>query len=695
MTTWDFGVYSITFALLLAAGAILASLASVRQESPGLLRAARWAIHGAAAVLTGTAVALMAAILGDDFRLAYVAGYSERAMPVQYKLSAFWAGQEGSLLLWSWLLAVMASIAVSVRRKEPPQDQAPVIGILGAVCGFFAAVLLFAANPFQLSGVVLPDGEGMKPLLQSPAMIWHPPVLFAGYAGFTIPFAFALGALITGRSDSLPIAQTRRWVLASWLFLSAGILLGAQWAYTELGWGGYWAWDPVENASLLPWFTATALLHSLIAQQRRGTMKVWNAALIALTFVLCILGTYLTRSGVISSVHAFPESPIGWFFLGLLLVSLAGSAALILARLGRLRGEHRLEGLLNRQAAFVAGNVLMVVMMLATLVGTMYPLLSQLFADQPIALGGSYYNTVVLPLGMAAVAMMGLGPLLPAGRGDGNLGRRLAVPAVGGVAAGAAVGLAGATEPWALVAAVVCAFVAIGVGQDFVRTMRLGLANPQRSALGSTLRVLRTNVRRYGGMMAHLGVAMLVIGVAGSSLYSLKKDIAFTFNEASGAYNEASLGRYTLHLDSLEQVRGRNYTAVEAKVTLTGADGERIVLTPQKRFYDKFPSEPYGRIAVEPSLREDVYLNLAGWRSRGKVATIQGYVNPLVNWIWIGGCVLGLAGLLCLLPRIRTQAAATSAQPDVTPAQATDTPRAKRPRPRTALPAAPRKVEVH
>jgi cytochrome c-type biogenesis protein CcmF len=390
------GYTSLCAAVLVAAGGVLAATSAARFRSEAWLRAARWSVVALAALLTVTSAMLVVALLRSDFRYEYVAGYTERALPVGYKLAAFWAGQEGSLLLWAWLLGVMAVFAVrSMRRLEPP-EQAVTLGTLAMVIGFFASLILFAADPFKMfAGAAPPDGRGLNPMLQDPGMIIHPPLLFLGYAGCTIPFAFLCGVLVSGREDNRWIAPVRRWLLVAWLFLTAGIVLGAWWAYIELGWGGYWAWDPVENASLLPWLTTTAVVHSITAQQRRGMFKVWNAVLIALSFILCIFGTYITRSGVIQSVHSFAPSLIGTFFLAFLLLTTVGSTALIVWRRKALRSEHELEGLISREGAFLLGNVLLLIMMLTTLVGTMFPLISSVFMPEPVTVQPAFYNKIV------------------------------------------------------------------------------------------------------------------------------------------------------------------------------------------------------------------------------------------------------------------------------------------------------------
>ena len=665
--TAAFGNYSLAIAIVGAAAAILGAVAAARFDSSDLLRVARLAIHTIAAMLTVASVALLVAIFKDDFRLAYVAGYSERALPWGYKLAAFWAGRSGSLLLWAWMLAVMASIVAFAHRKDPPESQAAVLGILAVACGFFAVLILFASNPFELSQVVPTDGRGMNPQLQDPAMIAHPPTLFLGWAGFTIPFALCLGALISGRATDMWISSLRRWTIVSWLFLTVGIVLGAWWAYVELGWGGYWAWDPVENASLFPWFTATALMHCLIIQRRRGMFKVWTFAMAAITFMLCIFGTYLTRSGVIASVHTFQGATADWSFLGLIIVSLAATIAVMIWRRGLLKTERPLDRLISLEGGVLAGNVLLVLMMAATLVGTMFPLISKLVIKvaslsdkQPMTLPAGFYNTVVLSMALAVAALMGAAPLLRFARARSGHLRRLIPPAVTGlIAALVAVALSGGgLAPgdhahqsrtfqlllWTVASAYISGFGIAAIVDDFGHTLVAG--------------VMWANLRRYGGQLVHLGMIMTVIGVAGSGLYGTKTELAMRRGQV------ANLGRYQLIFDTFTNVKKVNYKAIEARLTLVDPDGTETVLRPQVRRYNKFPEQNNSEIAIRTNLREDVYLALKKWMPGGHAIVLQAFVNPLVMWIWIGGIAMTVGPLICLLPR-RSK---TSRAHDVPPA---------------------------
>ena len=405
--------------------------------------------------------------------MRYVAKYTERALPLGYKIAAFWAGQDGSILLWAWMVAVMGAIFAAINRKSDRNEHTIAMAVIAIVVAFFAMLMLFAdANPFEKLAVVPADGHGMNPMLQNPGMIAHPPILFLGYAGFTIPFALLLGVLLGKRVDSEWLSQARPWAMVAWLFLGAGILLGAQWAYVELGWGGYWAWDPVENASLLPWLTGTALLHCMIAQRQRGTFKRWTAALVATSFLLCIFAAYITRGGIVSSVHGFGKSLVGDMILAVLVLGTVFSTGLILLRWKLLRGERPLDGLLSRDGGFLAGNILFVAMMLLTGLGTIYPIFRQV-TDQPgVSVNQSFYNSAVLPLALAMVALMAIAPLLGHGKeAAARLTRGLGLPLL---AAGAVVvGLAamGISEIWALASAIVVAVLLVTVVADFIATV--------------------------------------------------------------------------------------------------------------------------------------------------------------------------------------------------------------------------------
>ena len=656
MTIADVGSYSLTFAALSALVAIFSAICARRYDSAGMLRLSRWALHAVTALLTLASVTLLRAFLNDDFRLDYVVRYSEKALPFGYKLAAFWAGQGGSLLLWAWLIAAMGSLAMLARRKDPAATQAPAIAILAAVGGFFTVLMLFSVggndvpvNPFHLAEAVVTDGNGLNPMLQDPAMIAHPPLLFIGYAGFTIPMALYLGALIGGHVDKRLIVPIRRWMLVSWVFLTAGIVLGAEWAYVELGWGGYWAWDPVENASLFPWFTATALIHSLIVEQRRGMLKVWNAALVPLTFILCLVGTYLTRSGAIESVHAFGESDIGWYFLGLVGVSLAGALTVILVQRRLLKDDRPLDKPVSFEGAVWLACALLTVMMLTTLVGTIWPIITRVVKDHPATLDAHFYNKAILPMAMGLLILMGMGPLLQGPGGWARRKRMLVAVVLTHVAVIIAARHTGLLS-WTTISAATATFILASLGTDFLRTIWVRLKKPDGDPVGAVLQALRANARRYCGQAAHLGMAMLLVGIAGSSLHKTEERLQLGVGESG------DIGPYRLTMRSVEQVHKTEYIpeedrdallfiAEEARVALTEPDGRSVVLRPQLRQYAKFTNMINNEVAIRSSLRDDVYLAFAG-RDKRNVVYIDAMIMPLVSWMWIGGIVMTVGGLL-------------------------------------------------
>jgi cytochrome c-type biogenesis protein CcmF len=650
----DTGNLGLLAAVLTSAGALFLSALAVKRDSKAMLDWSRRLMY-----IFGLAVALaswelMSAMINSDFRNAYVASYTERALPMGYKVAAFWAGQEGSLMLWTLLLAGMSVVAMHYYRKREAVEQAAMIRMLALVCGFFAALMLFAANPFVQLPASAADGRGLNPLLQDPYMIAHPPLLFVGYAGYTIPWAMLLAALIAGRKDNQWIGATRVWLMVSWVFLTVGIILGAKWAYIELGWGGYWAWDPVENASLLPWLTGTALLHSVMVQQHRGMFKMWNAVLIAVSFLLCIFGTYLTRSGVVQSVHSFGESLIGTFFLAFLVACILITAGVVVWRRGLLKSEGVVSGIFTREGAFLAINVLLVLITLTTLVGTIFPLISGVVLPEPVSVGESFYNKVVIPLGLALLAVMSVGPLLTYGKDAGKaLAKGLIVP---GIAAAVAVAVSlamGLTDLWALTCTVIATVAIFSVGVGIAKAVAQYRKVETVGPVAATLRVIDGNHRRYGGQFVHLGMILFMVGVAGSSLFGVTETMRLKPGEST------MVGGHTITFGSLHQQRYANYTAVEAHVDLLAPDGEAQTLHPQMRFYDK-AEQPSAQVALTSNLKRDAYLTLAGWDDNGQLVALQAIINPLVAWVWIGGIVMTLGAMFCLTPKLIRQ---TSVEP--------------------------------
>jgi cytochrome c-type biogenesis protein CcmF len=712
------GYASLIFALVTTVVIIAIAISYLLVRKAILIRFVQVGVGLMAGCLCVASGALLRALLTDDFSLACVVGHSEKSLGLLYKIAAFWAGQEGSLLLWAWVLGIMSVMMVWRLRKAADAATAVTLTVMAVATGFFVAVMLGVANPFEPAKGTVTDGVGLNPALQNLAMVFHPPMLFLGYAGYTAPLAFMLGGLLTagrfGRDpDPAPqqgdrentrkrkkdggevlnyatssmmvpteapwLTLARPWMVYSWIMMTVGIVLGAAWAYVALGWGGYWAWDPVENASLLPWLTGTALLHSAIMQVKRRTFKRWVAWLTAASFLLCILGTYLTRSGVIQSVHAFEESPIGWYFLGFMGATILVSGIAILLRHEELGTERPLEALVSREGFFLLGNALLVIITVTTVVGTMFPLISQLFATTPVTAKESFYNSVILPMALLLAALMATGPVLGSGsHAWDNARTKLAGMTIAGFVVAVIVGvvdygsIAAYLSAWGTVvehllsvlwamihfdfrpvpwtnqvniiwlwmqpAVFVVTAVVVGVIFDVYGT----------AARGSFWGSLVVRRRHWGTQLAHLGLAAIVAGVAGSSLYSTSKTIALRPGADASSIKDRTVAGYVLTLTDLKQEKRSNHTAVVATVQVTAPNGRSFTLTPEKRFYDKDPERPSTEVALRPRLLSDVYMTIAGWDDGGAKVTITMMVNPLVDWIWIGGVLMVLGGVVCM-----------------------------------------------
>src|SRR5437016_566857 len=512
----DLGRPALVTSLLLLVYALVAGSLAAWKGRRRLAESAQNALLGSFAATVVASAVLLAALARHDFSFQYVADHTSRELPLGYTLTAFWGGQEGSLLLWLLVLSGYSVAAVLTARRAGREVLAWVVPTLGLVGTFFAFLLVFVASPFATQAPVA-DGAGLNPSLQNPYMAIHPPMLYLGYVGLTVPFAFAMGALLARRTDERWIVATRRWTLAAWAFLGIGQLLGAHWAYVEIGWGGYYAWDPVENAALMPWLAATAYLHSVMIQEKRGMLKVWNVVLVALAFCLSIFGTFLTRSGVVNSIHSFSEGPLGAWFLGFIALVTVFSVALIYLRLPLLRAKTKLESLVSREATFLYNNLLLVALALTILWGVVYPLLTQAVNGETRSVSKPYYDFFLHSFGLPLLLLMGIGPLVAWRRASPRaLGKTFIVPFAAAVATGGAllaVGL-GSSLP-GLLAYTFSAFVLASIVYEFVRGTR---------ATGSLLRLVGRNRRRYGGYLVHAAVLLLAIGVAGSSAYQTVRE---------------------------------------------------------------------------------------------------------------------------------------------------------------------------
>jgi cytochrome c-type biogenesis protein CcmF len=566
-------------ALLAAATALLGSRGEQRWVD--LSRRAVYALCG---LLTFCVVTLEIAFAGDDFSYEVVQQHSSIDTPAFYKLGAMWSSQEGSLLLWAWVLSIASSAALYATRGKLREVVPYATAVMAGVASFFTGLMLFGGgvNPFATLSPAPADGIGLTPLLQHPSMMIHPPMLYSGYVALTIPFAFAIGALVARRLDAAWIRSTRRFALIAWAFLGLGLLLGARWSYTELGWGGYWAWDPVENAALMPWLTATAFLHSIMVQEKRGMLKVWNASLIVATFSLALLGTFLVRSGVLQSIHAFGDSTVGPYILGLIAVVLVGSTALIVSRLDDLRSEKRIDSFASRESVFLVNNLLLVALCATIFWGTFFPLIAELFTGERASLAAPWFDRYTTPLAILLVLFTGIGPLLAWRRISWASAKRVFIaPSIVALATGVGLALTtdAAASPWALALFVFAAFALTGLAQEFWRgaAARRSLAGGSMPA--ALLAVVSRNRRRYGGYVVHIGVAVLLIGIAASSSFQTNRDVHLRPGESAEV-----AGRTIIYQ--------RPTVAVDPEALTFGAvlaverDGERVAtLRPSRRFF--------------------------------------------------------------------------------------------------------------
>jgi cytochrome c-type biogenesis protein CcmF len=670
-----------SFALLLALGlsiysfgAGLLSLFGSDAASARLGETARRAGIATFVIVVLASFVLVSAAFNDDFSIAYIYHHSNRDLPAAYKFAVLWSGQEGSLLFWSLLLAGYGFV-LRLRHRTDQRLFAYASVIIAAVQVFFLLILNFAAHPFAIEqGGIPPDGTGLNPLLQYPEMVIHPPMLYLGYVGFTIPFAFALGALIMHYPGEKWIHITRRWTMVTWCFLTIGVFLGAHWAYAVLGWGGYWGWDPVENASLMPWLTGTAFLHSVMMQEKRGMLKVWNMALVFATFLLSMLGTFLTRSGVISSVHAFAQSSIGTWFIVFIGITTAVCVFFLVKNLKYLKGEHKLESLASRESSFLFNNLLLLILCFTVLWGTFYPILSEWVLGYKQTVSGPYYNRVAVPIALLLMLLTAVGPLLAWRKTSlESLKRNFLFPAIGAVAVGLMMMVFG-VKPWedpsyfyATMAAILSALVIFTVISEFVRGGRVIAGKSRQNIFSAMVQLTRRNTRRYGGYVVHFGVALVFIGILGGAFNKeVEKEMAYG--------DKISLGPYTLVCQSYTQDDNPNYAVESAMFNVYRGPKLITTMAPERRFY-KSSGQPqtipniYPSFAQDLFLVNDIYVVYEGKNETTGRPIIKAHLNPLVPWIWIGLIIMVFGTVIALVPN-SVPVTVTVSTPVRTPAHA-------------------------
>ncbi len=658
----EFGSFALLLALMLSlytlAGGGMALWLSrpghAFQSSAKLGETARRAGLASFFALTCAAFALVWASFTNDYSVAYILHHTNRDLHTAYKFSALWSGQEGSLLLWAWLLSAYGFV-LRIRHKVDIRLSAFASTILAGVQVFFLMLLNFAAPPFAIQpGPIAQDGFGLNPLLQYPEMVIHPPMLYLGYVGFTVPFAFALGALMMRYPGEKWIHITRRWTMVTWLFLTCGIFLGAHWAYSVLGWGGYWGWDPVENASLMPWLTGTAFLHSVMMQEKRGMMKSWNVWLIFSTFMLTILGTLLTRSGIVSSVHAFAQSSIGDWFYGFLLIVFAVCLFTFFKQRDHLKSENRLESLVSRESSFLFNNLVLLAACFTVLWGTLFPVLSEYVQGSKVTVGAPFYNRVNLPIGLFLLFLTGIGPLL-AWRSTSlrSIRRNFILPGLAVLATALGLMLSG-IRPWqagddmqatwfSLLAFSLGAGVITAIGSEFLRGAAVVRTQTGSHLLASTFILIQRNTRRYGGYIVHFGIVVLFIGIAGGAFNQSRE-------QEMGFGDSLKLGPYKLVCQSFTQDSNPNFETEYALLDVYKGGKKLTQLAPEKRFY--LASQTSSTIVANRStLQNDLYVIYEGKNPDSNKPIIKVFLNPLINWIWIGVGIVVLGTFVALVPR--------------------------------------------
>ncbi len=650
----DLGNFSLTAAWMLSVFGLVAGILGARKNNAALIRSAANSVHLCAVFAALSLVLLAIAFLTHDYRYVYVWQNSNNAMPSWYRVSAIWGGMDGSLLLWAAIMAVFASLVLARARGVQRDLMKWVAPVLSGASGFFLLVTAFLTNPFRTipAGRVFEDGNGLNPLLQNPSMMIHPPTLYIGFTGFVVPAAFCIAALLSGELSDNWIRVTRRWTLVAWGFLTAGIILGGNWAYIELGWGGFWAWDPVENASFLPWLTGTAFLHSVMVQEQKGMLKIWNVCLCVGTYLLTVFGTFLTRSGVVQSVHAFAETDVGWVFLVYIAVAAVIVLGLLWYRRAELRSEQRLESYLSREAAFLFNNLALLGICFATFWGVMFPIISEAVAGEKAVVGPPFFNQVNVPLFLALLFLMGVGPLIAWRRSSLKVLRKTFLkPALSGSLLTLLFLWLDPTRVLAAVSFGLSLFAILTVETEFRRAVKNRRALRADESLPTAMaQVVRRKPRRYGGFLVHLGIAIMAIAITASSAYKIEKDISLTVGEST------VVGRYELSLKDVRNDRQPNYDAIVLDVAVAEKEsGEFLgMMTPERRAYT-VNEEVTTEVDLRVTPREDLYLAMAGLDIastknpdgshqpvdlKKTPVLIKVFINPLQVWLWFGGVVV-------------------------------------------------------
>ncbi|MEI6668283.1 MAG: heme lyase CcmF/NrfE family subunit [Acidobacteriota bacterium] len=640
------GSFLLFTTFVVCAYAVAVSLAGARRGSRRLVESGVGAFYLVAAIMTVASAVMTHAFVTNDYNIKYVQRYSDRVQPLFYKITSYWGGLDGSIMFWVFLLSLFGALAVYVNRDRHRELIPYVVAIISGVQMFFLFLMVIHKNPFDTFLVQTPaDGQGLNPLLQNIYMVVHPPSLYIGFVGMTIPYAFGMAALITGHLDDSWLRAVRRWTMVSWLFLSLGLTLGMIWAYEVLGWGGYWGWDPVENAGLLPWLTASAFLHSVIVQERRGMLKVWNVALVITTFFLTIFGTFMTRSGVVQSVHAFGEDrALAWMFSVFMIAILLFSFGWVIRRLPMLKPRYDMDSWLSREAAFVANNWILLIGAALVLFGTMFPTLSEVLTGNRLTVGPLFFNKWMMPLGLVLLGLTGVAPLLAWRRSTmSNLRESFVWPMVAGLVVAAALAALG-MRVWASgVCFALCAFVTATIIQEFLRGAWVRKDATGTDLLTATVGLVMRERRRYGGYIVHLGIVLMFLGFAGEG-FKLDTQVLLKQGES------ATLRHYTVRNMGVKVSDDGQKQMVTGQVAVSEDGKPAGMLYPARAFYRKHEEQPTTEVAIRRALDEDLYLVMPAYELKDQSMSLQVVINPLVSWIWMGFGILVLGTGIALLP---------------------------------------------
>src|SRR5687768_12193415 len=641
------GALLLLLSFVTAAYAVAASVVGARRRNNRLIESGIGAFYTVAALMTVASGVIIYAFVSGDYSIRYVQRYSDAVQPLFYKLTSYWGGLDGSIMFWITLLAIFGSVAVRVNRERHRELIPYVVAVIAVVQMFFLFLTIIHNNPFNTFLTESPtDGTGLNPLLQNFYMAIHPPTMYLGFVGLTIPFAFGMAALFTGHLDDSWLRAVRRWTMFSWFFLSLGLTLGMIWAYEELGWGGYWGWDPVENAGMLPWFTATAFLHSVMVQERRGMLRVWNVSLVIITFLLTIVGTFLTRSGVVQSIHAFGEDPeLARYFVAFMITTTVFCFGWVIYRLPMLKGRHELDSWMSREAAFLANNWILLFSALFILFATLFPTITEAINGERLTVGPPFFNRWMVPIGLVLLLLTGTGPLLAWRKSSvENLKNQFMWPVLAGLVTAAVVVALGVRVWSSGICFALAAYVTTTLAQEFVRGANVRRGMTGTDVITAMIGLVDRNKRRYGGYIVHVGVVLIFLGFAGEG-FSRDQQLLLKPGE------EAVVGDYTIHLDAIRVTDDGQKQMITGHITVKDASGSVIEqMRPARWFFRKHEQEPTTEVAIRRSFAEDLYIVMPAFSIEEQTASVEVHINPLVNWVWFGFGILAIGTGIALLP---------------------------------------------